>query len=196
MLDSTTRAHSAWYNDVWMWRPGQLGPNGLVPGSGSAGWTQISPISTSSSVPAGRYWHASGVLADQLFIYGGSTQAGAVGDMWAFNIPAMRWSQVTVSGNSPGVLGVPAGVFLGRHMYVFGGSSSQNLYRWTPMGSLPAPTQETISFSTAGLAAGVSLSVILNVASLAFVVIMWRASRRDYSAAATAESVGAAYAHL
>ena len=39
-------------------------------------------------------FHASGVLGDQLYIYGGQTAQGAASDMWTYNIPAGQWAQV------------------------------------------------------------------------------------------------------
>ena len=61
-----------WYNDVWFWRPGPTPANGLLPATSAAGWTQLPATSTTGTLPAGRFWHASGVLGDQLYIYGGA----------------------------------------------------------------------------------------------------------------------------
>lgn len=142
-------------------------------------------------------WPATGILADQLYVYGGTTATGATGDMWVFNIPARRWATVRSTTGSPGVLGYPAGLFLGRHMYIFGGSASTTMWRWTPIGSAPAPEPGAVTLSTAGLAAGISISVLLNVATLAFAVLLWRGSQpRSFSAKATEEAVGAAYAQM
>lgn len=65
-----------WYNDVWFWRPGPTPANGLLPATSAAGWTQLPATSTTGALPAGRFWHASGVLGDQLYIYGGAQRLG------------------------------------------------------------------------------------------------------------------------
>ena len=72
-----------WYTDVWAWAPGPLGSNGLAPLTGNGGWTQISPQSDPAApgFPPGRMWGATGILADQLYVYGGTTAKGAQGDM-------------------------------------------------------------------------------------------------------------------
>ena len=49
-----------------------------------------------------------------------------------------------------------------------GDNNQATLWRWTPASSSPPPG-ETISFSTAGLAAGVSLAILLQIAVSAVV---------------------------
>ena len=70
------------------------------------------------------------------------------------------------------------------------------MWRWTPTGSAPAPAAGAVSLSTAGLAAGISISVLLNIATLAFAVLLWRAGRAPTYGKATEAAVGDAYAHL
>ena len=128
---------SVWWNDVWIFRPGPLGPDGLQPGIGAAGWKQLSAQTTDPAAPAGRFGHTSGVLADQLYVYGGTAATGAVDDLWAFNIPAARWSAVSFSGPSPGpLIYAAAGMFLGDRFFVLGrggANSSTELHTFTPV---------------------------------------------------------------
>ena len=59
-------AQCTFYNDLWVFRPGNSG----FPPTGGAGWTQITP--SSSVAPTGRFGHASGIIANQLFVFGGT----------------------------------------------------------------------------------------------------------------------------
>ena len=85
-------------------------------------------------------------------------------------------------------------------MYLYGGSASTTLYQWTPL-SAPPPS-ETISFSTAGLATGVSLSILLNIACLAFGIVVWKrtggqlANFNPMSAGPTKSEIGVVYDQL
>jgi len=177
----------------------------VSPLANSGGWTQLPATSSTGSLPAGRFWHASGVYGDQLFIYGGTVLRGpgagttASGDMWAFNIPAARWAPVTQTGAAPGPMQYPAGAFLGNSLFLIGVNSAggQGLWRWTPGGAAPAPSPTTsIVFQDAGLAAGLSISILVNMASLAFIVMVWRRAGGVVSMKATAASVGPVYEHL
>lgn len=178
---------------MWFWRPGATPAGGVAPLAGAAGWSQISASSQSGALPAGRYWHATGVLADQLYVYGGRTAAGGAGDMWAFNIPAARWAPVTISGAQPGALSYPAGQMIGRHFYIYSGDGvTPTFWRFVPTGGAPPPAAETFIFSSQGTAAGLAISILLNIATLSLTVLMWRRAGSP-SFKATTQAMGPTY---
>ena len=124
------------YNDAWYWVPTnikQLAPL-AVPG-----WVKFSP---SVALPPCRYGHVGGVYGDQLFVFGGTTWDGCgagpggpaqLNDLWALNLPAQVWGQVAQTNPWPSPRGVPAGVFVGRHLYIMSGDGfSADTWRWAP----------------------------------------------------------------
>ena len=172
------------FNDLWMFRPGNPG-TGIVPLTGNGGWTQITGVTSQTGVlPLGRYGHASGILADQLYIFGGTSQSNGVltslNDLWAFNIPSQEWGQVQITSPWPqGGRGWPAGVMIGRHFYIYGGAAgavTQDLWRWNPTfypNGIPSTTTDTI-ISPAGLTAGLVISILISIGILGLLVLIWR----------------------
>lgn len=121
------------FNDLWQYQPGVLtapltqcsagacapGPDGVP--SCNCGW---SPVDVGGSVvPAGRYGHAAGVLADNLYVFGGVSGVGAfLTDLWVFNIEDGFWTlaQSSFKGFSafPTQLWEPAMAIVGHNIYV------------------------------------------------------------------------------
>jgi hypothetical protein len=61
-------------------------------GSGNCGW--YSPSVNGAAVPPARYGHAAGVLADNLYVFGGIDASGNFfTDLWVFNIEDRVWVQ-------------------------------------------------------------------------------------------------------
>lgn len=187
-----------WYNDVWVYHPGGMPAGGLIQPSAAAmatnpGWTQMS---TNGPTPPGRFWAATGIISDQLFVYGGQAQGGALSDLWVLNFVTNSWAQVTQSGALPGQLGSPAGACMSHTLWVYNAFSPTTGQLWVmePTGSTNSNSGNTISISTAGLGAGVALAVLISAATLVFTILMWRAGRA--AAAAQVGAVGEVYDRL
>ena len=114
-------------------------------------------------------------MADQLFIFGGVTAAGPVNDLWAYNLVTLTWAQVAQSGSIPPSLGAPAGLFIGRWLYVYSGSNTNNgLWRWTSSTGGPPPQAASSTISTAGLTAAAVISILLLLTTTTFSFIVFR----------------------
>ena len=84
------------YNDIWFYQPGLMSKpvDTTMCGGGNCGW--YSPSINGAKIPAGRYGHAAGVLADNLYVFGGVDASGNFfSDLWVFNIEDRVWVQAT-----------------------------------------------------------------------------------------------------
>lgn len=79
---------------------------------------------TDGDVPAGREGHASWVIDDYMFIYGGSCDSGPFDDVMALHIPSSTWSTIMVLGDHPGHRESMGNCQYGRKLYIFGGNTS------------------------------------------------------------------------
>ena len=199
------------YNDAWLWAPGNVAQ--LAPMSSAQGWVRMNAVGQNGGpLPLCRYGHASGVYGDQLFVFGGLTwdACGAFGgpsqlnDLWALNLPSQEWAQVAQTSPWPSPRGVPAGLFVGRYLYVFGGDGvSADTWRWSPTfsptggcgggggggggdgGTLSAP-------AIAALAA----SSIFSLASLGATLYLLRGLAGPSAPRASASAMGSVYENL
>lgn len=178
--DCTVQAQCRYYNDLWIYRPAPVGLAGLQPNPLAIGWIQVTV--SGSTVPQGRTGHASGILSDQLFIFGGQGASGWLSDVWVFNFKSHAWAQVSSSGASPGAVSYPTGAFIGSHYFFISssGTPGSNLWRFDTVPSSGGPGSTTNNnswMSTAGLGAGIAIGVLINVASLVVIVLVWRKGR-------------------
>ena len=188
------------FNDAWVWVPGNTAQ--LAP-LASPGWLRLNAAGVNgNSLPPCRYGHTSGVYGDQLFVFGGSTWAGCgasggpiqLNDLWALNLPSQEWAQVAQSAPWPSPRGVPAGVFVGRHLYVYGGDGvSSDMWRWAPTfspsgsGGGPAPAA-----ADGGLVAGIVVAILIGLANLG--LLAWLALRSGGLKQVSVSAIGDVYA--
>lgn len=191
-------AQCKWYSDVWIFRPGNTGS--LTPSPTANGWTQYTGTQTQSGTfPVGRYGHASGVLSDQLYIFGG-IGAGPTGpvqlaDMWAFDMLTGTWGMVDQTSPWPSARGWPAGVMIGRHLYVFSGdqtSTASDLWRWAPV-FVPNAQPQVTPASQSGVTAGFVINILIALGTLGLLVVMYR---RGTIAQITPAAAGDVYGQL
>jgi len=172
----TQGAQCVTFSDVWQWSPGtQTSP--LRPGqctTPACGWEQV--IVNGASPPA-RFSHASGILADKLFIYGGIDANGVVlQDFWAFSRTDKAWAPVALSGAAlPLQVGPPAGAFLGSIFYLsLTTPQGAALFRIKPCFDCAAPAPASSSSSSAGLIAGLLVGGGAALAAVGAFVIYYR----------------------
>ena len=204
MICAVSNAACVAYNDVWLFAPGlpSMTPPPACPGGGDCGWVQ--GRAATGVAPQPRFWHSSGVLADNLYIFGGNDAAGGrFTDLWAYNLPNQAWTPVAttfIAGTAgfPPQAWPPAGAFNGHRFYnaMTGDQGGNALFRWTPEAAapLPAPAAAAASGLTAAQNAGIVFSTLfgfVNMAALSFFVYRAvRASRADVAA------IGSAYEGL
>ena len=86
------------FNDLWLFQPGLMsGPlSAALCNNANCGWRAVGV--TGASIPPPRYGHAAGVLADNLYVFGGVTASGSfLSDLWVFNIEDRVWTAATNS---------------------------------------------------------------------------------------------------
>lgn len=67
---SSPNAACTVFNDLWVWSPGlPSGPPVPCPNNGDCGWVPVTP--RTPAMPPARFDHATGVLADNLYVFGG-----------------------------------------------------------------------------------------------------------------------------
>jgi len=193
------------YNDAWYWVPTNVAQ--LAP-LAAPGWTQVTATGP-AGLPACRYGHVAGVFGDQLFVFGGTTWDGCgagpggpapLNDLWALNLPSQVWGQVAQSNPWPSPRGVPAGLFVGRHLYIVSGDGvSADVWRWvptyTPSGSgsaAAAPLSATATVAAGGAAAAALFSFVAMAAAL----LILRRTSPAASRGPTAAEMGQVYAQI
>jgi hypothetical protein len=179
------------FNDIWMFQPGiATAPQDInTCGASNCGWSLVQV--TGAAVPPPRFDHASGVLADNLYIFGGATADGTfLTDLWLFNIEDSVWRAVTssfqgtdgfVNGAFPPQLWAPSMSVVGHNLYVEmtgdgrgAGVPGNAIYRWVP--EAPAPSgasgsgNDNASSIATGHTAGIVLGLLLGLANLYLLV--------------------------
>ena len=200
-------AQCTFFSDVWVFAPG----NPSSPPSGAAGWSLLRPANGVS--PPGRYGHASGIIADQLFVFGGTrlNPAGSAqmfswsNDMWAFDFASQAWGQVQQSSPWPSVRGWPASAVVGSSLFFFGGDSqSTDLWAWSPPvpgsgggggGGGGGANANAAPLSATAAGAGLAFASLTSLAALAMTALIYRRITAG-SRQATAASIGSAYEGL
>jgi hypothetical protein len=181
------------YNDVWMYQPGlQTKPLDATLCSAdqtaNCGWSQVAVGGT--TLPPGRYGSASGVLADNLYIFGGVDARGNfLQDRWVFNIEDAVWTQAQstfkgISALPPVQSFFPSMSVVGHNLYVemTGDAGGHAIYRWVPeaparSGGGGASNSGSYSGNDAvamGHTAGITLGVLLAIANLAVLAMIAR----------------------
>jgi hypothetical protein len=176
-----------WHSHVWAFLPG-TGNAKTAQGVPATAWLRLGQnAARGGAVPAGRIEHCAGNMGDQLYIYGGVTATGPVNDLWAYNLVAQTWAQVAPSSPSPsGRTGTfwSTGVVLGHSFYVFetapadpttGARGAGTLWRWQPSaggGDAPAAAGGVSSAVVAGHTAGITLTVMMCLATLYIAVLL------------------------
>lgn len=99
-----------WFNDVWSYDPK------------TNSWTQLECI---GYIPAAREGHASALVGDVMYIFGGRTEEGNdLGDLAAFRISSRRWYTFQNMGPSPSPRSGHSMTSYGKHIVVIGGEPS------------------------------------------------------------------------
>jgi len=124
------------FNDIWWWAPGlptaPLSPNLC---SGTCGWELLQVTGTP---PSARFSHASGVMLNNLYIFGGSDSSGNIlSDMNVFNFASKSWSAVSIVAPSsplPVQRWFPSGGIVGDRFYLLltGANDTNAVFRFTP----------------------------------------------------------------
>lgn len=113
------------------------------------------------------------------------TAKGLSNELWAYNLVAQTWQQVTPSSpsppaiNAPGIYGWSVGTVVGRHFYIFHQTfvpgqgpqpGSGQLWRWAPSSSNGG---SGYSDATArGHTAGIVIGILIGFANLYFLVLL------------------------
>ena len=176
------------HSHVWAFSPGNPGPPGELSVTANQ-WARLFP--NGGAAPAGRFDHIAGVLGDQMFVFGGTTAAGASTELWAFNLPAQAWGLVRASSPAPfggrsTDAGYPVGSFIGRHFYVYAQSidaasgeplpGTGALWRWAPAlgggggGGAPAPAATPATLG-AGPTAALMMGLLVGLANLGLLAL-------------------------
>ena len=176
------------YNDVWFYQPGLMAQplDSNLCGGGNCGWSQASV--SGANVPPGRYGHAAGVLADNMYIFGGVSSSGVFySDLWVFNIEDLVWVQATSSFR--GISGLPSlqtffpsMSVVGHHLYVemTGDTGGHAIYRWVPEARTPSGggggnngNSGTYDAIAQGHTAGIVMGIMLGIANTAFLYVVF-----------------------
>jgi len=116
------------YDNLWKYKPGEVGS-----------WEQVEP---SGSAPSARYGHTAvwtGVWSGEMLVFGGGGRYGRYGDLndfWAYK--ASGWVQLHPSGSAPSPRHGHTAVWAGNAMLVFGGYDSlhgdyfNDLWKYSP----------------------------------------------------------------
>lgn len=65
-------------------------------------WTQVSPSDSTGGYPASRSYHcmtSDGV--DKIYLHAGCLEQGRGGDLWAFDLPTKKWTELSTAPGSP-----------------------------------------------------------------------------------------------
>lgn len=98
-----------WFNDVWSYDP-------------DSGWTEIDCV---GFIPTPREGHASALVNDVMYVFGGRTDEGAdLGDLSAFRISTRRWYSFQNMGPAPSPRSGHSMTAFGKQIIVLGGEPS------------------------------------------------------------------------
>ena len=179
------------FNDVWQFQPGlSSGPiSANSCNNGNCGWSLVAV--SGNQVPTPRYNHASGVLADNLYVFGGVTATGTyLTDLWLFNIEDSVWRPVTstfqgtdgfVNGGFAVQSWPPSMAVVGHNLYIemTGDAGGNAIYRWVPEAPAPSPGggsgnsgSSAAAAVASGHTAGIVLGLLLGLANLYVLVLI------------------------
>jgi hypothetical protein len=172
------------YNDLWLFQPGLMkGPlSATMCNNVNCGWRQVGV--NGASIPPPRYGHAAGVLADNLYVFGGVDAGGKyLSDLWVFNLEDRVWTAAKSSFQGITALPSPQTFFpsmsvVGHHLYVemTGDAGGHAIYRWVP--EAPAPSGGGSGGSggdaiATGHTAGIVIGVSVGLANLALLYVLF-----------------------
>ena len=99
-----------WFNDVWSFDPR------------TNSWTQLECI---GYIPSAREGHASALVGDVMYVFGGRTEEGQdLGDLAAFRISSRRWYTFQNMGPSPSPRSGHSMTALGKSIVILAGEPS------------------------------------------------------------------------
>ena len=200
---ASARQLCAFSSEVWQFTPGNPGPVGslaVTPGQWALLGGGGAPTGAGPS-PSGRFDMVTGVISDQMYVYGGTTATGASTEMWAYNAITQVWGLVTPSLPAPDAaalndVGYGVGTWLGRHFYRFRQSVSASgdplpgtgqLWRWAPSATgsaaaaaptCPAPAAISAAAYTAH-SWGLAIGILVGVFNTYLLVLVVRNSALD-----------------
>ena len=202
------------YNDLWFFQPGLMsGPlSATLCNGGNCGW--YSPSVNGANIPPARYGHAAGVLADNLYVFGGVDAGGNFfSDLWIFNIEDRVWTPAKSSFRGIAGLPSPQNFFpsmsvVGHNLYVemTGDAGGHAIYRWVP--EAPAPSGGAgagggggsggaYDAVAQGHTAGIVLGVSVGLANLAFLYVLFvRTGGFNKLFVGSTQAPGAAYSAM
>ena len=171
------------YNDLWLFQPGLMkGPlSATMCNNANCGWRAVGV--NGASIPPPRYGHAAGVLADNLYVFGGVDAGGNyLTDLWVFNLEDRVWTAAKSSFRGIAALPSPQTFFpsmsvVGHHLYVemTGDAGGHAIYRWVP--EAPAPSGGGGGSGGDAIAqghtAGIVIGVSVGLANLALLYVLF-----------------------
>jgi len=124
------------FNDVWRWSPGlPQKPLATCSKTDACGWTLAQ---VTGAPPPPRFNHATGVLLNNLYVFGGTNAAGAVlQDFFVLNLSTDTWAPVAPVGTPLPVQKFnPSMEVIGERVYLLltGGDGGNAVFRFTPDG--------------------------------------------------------------
>ena len=174
------------FNDLWMYQPGliQQPLDVNLCSNSTCGWSLVSV--TGNTLPPPRYGHASGVLADNLYICGGVDANGNfLTDLWVFNIEDGFWTPATSTFRGMSALPTPQTFFpsmsfVGHNAYVemTGDAGGHAIYRWVPEapprsgGNNNGGSGDYAAISS-GHTAGIVIGILVGIGNLALLAILF-----------------------
>jgi len=124
------------FNDLWRWAPGLPdAPLSTSTCSGTCGWELVQ---VTGAPPSPRFGHASGIMLNNLYIFGGSSAAGDyLQDMYVFSLTSNAWTSVSVTPPSyalPAQRWLPSGGVIADRFYLLltGLNETNAIVRFTP----------------------------------------------------------------
>jgi hypothetical protein len=192
-----------WHENLWGLLPSYTA-NGIVP---ATAWFRLANQGANGSpTPRGRVLHSSGRMGNQLYVYGGITQAGPTSELWAYDLMSQQWALTTSSGGGPADGGWGIMVTMGFRIFVYSQGynpvtgivpNSGQLYVWTPSPFRGGPSSpDSSSSSSLGLSiayghtAGIVLGLLLGGLNLYVLVRLAQNSRVDLGCGASAGGGG------
>jgi N-acetylneuraminic acid mutarotase len=104
-------------NDVWVYTPSVNGSQDY--------WEQINLIGL--KIPA-RSFHSAAVVANKIYIYGGSSNSGHLNDIWVFDPAQGTWDELNPSAPLPPVSRAHSASVIDGKIYIFGGNGGVSIY--------------------------------------------------------------------
>jgi len=140
-------------------------------------WTELKP---SGDLPQARWGHSANVLGENMYVFGGTPQAGqALNDLWGYNFQYGVWQKLSPAGGLPPARFQHSGVTIGDGVWIYGGNNwgSTNLNDlWVlyPHKNTEDSEETTDSAVTTGLKAALVINIILCAIVAVFAVLVYR----------------------